>query len=237
MLGALQGTSISLSDYEGKIVFLFFYGAGCPHCLSNGGNTENEIYQAFKSDTNFVALGLDTWNNSVSVNNSFRSTTQITYPLLLNTRATGNTYFNYFAYDRAVVINSNGQLIYKGNSNLETSNGEINRVKNAISDALSEVSTSSEKTIQLPTSVQLNQNYPNPFNPSTNISFTLQSPSFVKIEVYSLLGKTVATLVDGYEHAGEHSITWNATNLPSGVYIYRLSTSESIISKHMILIK
>lgn len=237
VLGESQGTTISLSDLNGKVVFLFFYGANCPHCRNNGGNTEFEINEVFKVDTNFVILGLDTWNNNVPSNNSFRGVTQITYPQLLNARSVGDTYFNYFAYDRAIVINDEGKVVYKGSSDLRIDNGEIGRVKNSITEALSMVSTSSGPTSQLPSSVKLDPNYPNPFNPSTTISYEISSPSQVTLQIFNVLGKEVATLVNEFQNTGNQTTTWDASSVPSGIYMYRLTVGNEVLTRRMMLIK
>jgi len=86
-------------------------------------------------------------------------------------------------------------------------------------------------------SITLNQNYPNPFNPSTQIAFSINTSSQVKLDVFDILGKRVAALVNRKLAAGEHSIQFNAANLPSGVYLYRLTTPSGILSKKMLLIK
>lgn len=118
---SLDGTEISLTDFQGKVVYLFFYGAGCPHCRTNGPVTETQIHQSFESNPNFVALGLDTWNQSSADNLSFRNTTGISYPLLLNARQTlVNYYGSSSAYDRSVVIDTDGVIVYQGNGFVNT---------------------------------------------------------------------------------------------------------------------
>lgn len=84
----------------------------------------------------------------------------------------------------------------------------------------------------------LDQNYPNPFNPSTNIQFSLRNATSVTIEVFNMLGQRVATLANSeMMSAGVHSISFDASNLASGLYLYRLSTPEFVGSKKMMLIK
>lgn len=81
------------------------------------------------------------------------------------------------------------------------------------------------------------KNYPNPFNAETNISFTLKNASYVKITIYDRLGREVTVLFDGEQNEGEHSITFNASNLPSGIYFYRLKTADHTEVKKMVLAK
>jgi hypothetical protein len=76
--------------------------------------------------------------------------------------------------------------------------------------------------VQIPKQFTLSQNYPNPFNPSTTISFTLPSKSFISLKIYDLLGREVATLASEVLSAGRYTRQWNAMNMPSGVYFYRL---------------
>ena len=134
---SLDGTDVSLTDFRGHVVYLFFYGAGCPHCRTNGPVTESRINQEFNGNPNFVALGLDTWNQSSADNISFRNTTGISYPLLLNARQTlVNYYGSSSAYDRSVVIDPNGVIVYQGNGFLNT---DTDAVVNAIQTELNEL--------------------------------------------------------------------------------------------------
>ena len=234
-LGGGAEDRISLEQHNGKVVYIFFYGAGCPHCRSNGPVTETEIHQNFISDTNFVALGIDTWNQNASSNNSFKNITGITYPLLLNGQ---NVLVDYYGgsgfYDRSVVIGSDGLLKYKGTGWV---NSDYQQVKEVIGSELSKLETSSEFSDNLPTQVRLNQNYPNPFNPSTTISYQLTSPAKVKLEIFNALGQSVAVLVNEFQFSGEQIVAWDASNIPSGIYLYQLTTENFVQTKRMTLIK
>ena len=72
----------------------------------------------------------------------------------------------------------------------------------------------------IPTDYKLYNNYPNPFNPSTTIKFVIPSTSYVSIQIYNTLGQAIATLFDGVQNAGYHSLVWKTNNSPSGVYFY-----------------
>jgi plastocyanin len=89
----------------------------------------------------------------------------------------------------------------------------------------------------MPDKFILMQNYPNPFNPSTKISFTLTSHSFVSLKIYDLLGKEVATVVSEEMPAGSYSKQWNAANMQSGIYFYRLNAGSFTETKKLVLLK
>lgn len=90
---------------------------------------------------------------------------------------------------------------------------------------------------EVPTEFELHQNYPNPFNPSTIISWQAPVGSWQTLKIYDILGNDVATLVDEYREKGKYQVEFNASNLPSGVYIYKLTAGSFISSKKMTVIK
>jgi len=100
-----------------------------------------------------------------------------------------------------------------------------------------EMSTSNNLEADLPFSVTLNQNYPNPFNPETIIRFELQNSQNIKLAVYDQLGREVSVLINGRKPSGIHSEIFNAGNLSSGVYFYRLDFEAGALTRKMLLIK
>ena len=90
---------------------------------------------------------------------------------------------------------------------------------------------------EIPKIYSLSQNYPNPFNPSTNINFTLPKISKVVLKIYNVLGQEVATLVNQELSAGKYNYEFNATNMSSGIYIYRLQAGDNVFIKKMTLLK
>ncbi|MDR3627412.1 MAG: choice-of-anchor A family protein [Ignavibacteriaceae bacterium] len=88
-----------------------------------------------------------------------------------------------------------------------------------------------------PKEFALSQNYPNPFNPSTVIKYQIPKDGFVIVKVYDLIGREVATLVNGYKSAGNYSVNFNASKLASGMYIYQLRSNSMVSTKKMLLIK
>lgn len=90
---------------------------------------------------------------------------------------------------------------------------------------------------QLPSVFELSQNYPNPFNPTTRIRYSLPNEDHVRLDVFDITGRLVATLVDSYRAAGTYEVTFDGSGLASGVYIYRLRNSETMLTKKLMLIK
>jgi hypothetical protein len=89
----------------------------------------------------------------------------------------------------------------------------------------------------IPEAFKLEQNYPNPFNPSTTISFGLPKETHVLLEVYDILGRKVATLVDEQRVAGSYTVTFDASHFGSGVYFYRIKAGDQFLAKRMLLVK
>ena len=90
-------------------------------------------------------------------------------------------------------------------------------------------------TDALPHSTTLHSVYPNPFNPSTVLSYSLHDASFVNLTVYDCSGRKVEELIDGWRDAGSHELTFDASNLASGIYFYRLETGDFSAVRKMIL--
>jgi len=94
----------------------------------------------------------------------------------------------------------------------------------------------------LPTETRIIGNYPNPFNPSTTIRYALSVDSPVSVRVYNMLGQEVATLVDGFQKAGEQSVVWHGVNnfgqsVASGLYVYRVQVGNTVMTQKMLFTK
>ncbi|NOS86240.1 MAG: T9SS type A sorting domain-containing protein [Ignavibacteria bacterium] len=124
-----------------------------------------------------------------------------------------------------VPVNSgNFKLVYACYPNCTCDNDNDLRSENGI-------------TNNLPHEYALHQNYPNPFNPTTSIKFDLPSDDFVNLSVFDLSGRLVNTIVTGNLTAGSYDFDFIATDYPSGIYIYKLSTRYFEQSRKMVLIK
>jgi len=111
------------------------------------------------------------------------------------------------------------------------------RLKQIDFDGSYKFSTETNIEVSLPAEFNLEQNFPNPFNPSTIISYSIANKSNVLLSVYNILGEQIATLVNEVKDAGNYKIEFNALNLPSGIYVYRLDADQYTSSRKMILVK
>ncbi|MEP1121750.1 MAG: T9SS type A sorting domain-containing protein [Balneola sp.] len=137
------------------------------------------------------------------------------------------------------VSNGNISLVFSAGETIvgEFGNESISLVVIDVPD-LPLIPTSNEVPVDLPKEFGLSQNFPNPFNPSTTIQYALPKASDVSIDVFNILGKRVASLVNQRKAAGSYSIQFQASNLSSGVYFYTLRVGGRVLkSQRMLLIK
>lgn len=123
---------------------------------------------------------------------------------------------------------------------------DLDRLRQAATNAIqtyrAATPVTEEGVVSLPTGFELGQNYPNPFNPETQIGYTVARPGRVTIEVFDLLGRRVAILLDQEQQAGKHLVSWNGNDsggsaVASGVYFYRMQTDGFSDVKKMLLVK
>ena len=103
-------------------------------------------------------------------------------------------------------------------------------------DSYVETSVPELAGLPLPLKYKL-MNYPNPFNATTRFRFELPNDSKVKLTVYNIRGQRVVTLVDGHHTAGIHNVQWNANDIPSGIYLYKLDVGKTTLTKKVTLLK
>jgi hypothetical protein len=150
--------------------------------------------------------------------------------------------FNYIVVDSSGILSNTFQLAdldyhqiyyWRVQSELNTESSDWAAVFNFTTRMV----TSRESQNDISQRPSLDQNYPNPFNPSTTVTYSLSQTTNVTIDVQNLTGQTVAILFEGQKRAGTHSIAFDASNLSSGVYVYRLQAGEFVQTRTLTLIK
>jgi len=138
-------------------------------------------------------------------------------------------------------IEGNGTTIKENIYNYSDENIETGeyyfRLKQIDYDGSFEYSAELEVVVEILYDFNIEQNYPNPFNSATNISYSLEETGSITLKVYDILGKEVAVLVNENQDAGNYSVKFNAFHLPSGIYFYKITSSNYTATKKLILLK
>jgi peroxiredoxin len=111
-LTSSDGNTVKLSDYSGKVVVLFFFGNSCPSCRTAAPSIQSKLATPYASNSNYQIIGIDQWDGNAASVQSFKSTTGVTFPLLLN--GSGTTAAYKTTYDRLVVIDKSGNISFSG---------------------------------------------------------------------------------------------------------------------------
>ena len=168
------------------------------------------------------------------------------YHITLNINQTVNTNPSYFSMPVQIKFNTNlGDTTVTLFNNAQAQNFQFDIVGNPQSIVFDPGNWILKNTtivtdlddVTIPVEYRLKQNYPNPFNPATTIEFSLPKSGNVTLKVFNVLGKEVATLINGQVESGKHKVNFDASNLNSGVYFYRIDAGNFIDTKKMILLK
>ncbi|MDQ3019565.1 MAG: T9SS type A sorting domain-containing protein [Bacteroidota bacterium] len=197
------------------------------------GVSQNKIYKSINNgvswDSSDVPFSLNTLEVSPDNNNIIYAGTQTGLYRSLNQGASWDLYNNSFTPSKNVIGLS--KEINTGDTIFVCTNDAVYKV---FRDFLVGISNSNSITAG---SYILEQNFPNPFNPNTIINYELSTKNYVTLKIFNSIGKEVATLVNQKQSPGRYSVDFNAANLPSGIYFYRIQTEGFIQTKGMMLLK
>ena len=194
-------------------------------CFSGGLNAVPVELTSFAANTNYNDVTL-TWNVASQLNNKGYSIE----------RKNGNQNFSEIKFIDGDGTTTQPKSYKFVDKNLNQGKYTY-RLKQIDFDGSVHYSKEVNADISIPKEYSLSQNFPNPFNPSTTIKYSIIKNDFVTIKLYDVLGREIETLVNENQKAGIYSINFNASNLPSGVYIYRIIAGKFNQSKKMLLLK
>lgn len=190
-------------------------------------------------DLNAVPVELSSFNANAFEDNvelSWITATEINNQMFEIERKSADGQFRTIGY-----INGHGttteQQTYSYVDQKLVSGKYIYRLKQIDFDGRFEYSKEVEVEVLGPVEYSLDQNYPNPFNPSTSIKYSVAKDGFVTLDVFNLLGEKVATLINSNVKAGRYELTFDASQLASGIYVYKINAGDFTSSKKMILLK
>ncbi len=222
-VGLLGSGTFKLSEQAGKVVFVFLFGNGCPPCKAVAPSIEANIYQQFKDNPAFKAIGLDTWNSSSSETSvtGFKGMTGVTFPLALMAGSVASVYGT--TYDRMMVIDQNGILVFKGTSGAKN---DLENVVAAIHQSLAVTGLENVDTDRSTVRV-----FP---MPATDVVYFESEESIRELRMYDVSGKLVMEESYG-PGTGTYQRTVSLENLGKGLYFYTLKTEGSTRSGKLLI--
>ncbi|MCC5942359.1 MAG: T9SS type A sorting domain-containing protein [Balneolaceae bacterium] len=212
---------------------------------------EHAIFGTRKSDETLLDIGhFLLYNPEIEIPVHFNATKNGTYTITatdLNLPSGPDLYFSDLQTGESKLIdnrfeysftNSRAQRVRPDETDILSCNASPQKTSTAGEDRfLITYAPPNSPGDDLPQQVTLNQNYPNPFNPATIISFNLPEQTDIRLEVFDMAGRQVATLADGTMQAGVHTVNFDASHLSSGIYMYTLLADGISITKKLTLIK
>ena len=244
-----SGTSWGMTDltsYDVQQGFEISFQAGSPNDLLTAGNWTVQSYTSSTGGSlngggnNALPVELSSFSaviNKTSVNLIWKTQTEVNNYGFEVQRSSKSEDWKTLGFVNGSG-NSNSPKNYNFEDNDVNTSGKYSyRLKQIDNDGLYEYSKTIEENLGTPVSTELKQNYPNPFNPTTTINFTLPASDQVSLIIYNAIGEQVKVLYNGMLEAGVHSFNFNGDELPSGLYVYKLSTSSSTQIKKMMLLK
>ena len=216
------GTTFKLSSQQGKVVFIFLFGYGCPHCKENGNNTETGIYNVYKGNSDFVAVGVDTWNGNAAGVAAFKTYTGITYPSCYNGSSLESLYGT--TYDRIIVVDRDGIIQYKSSANSTSS--VVETASSVISSLLSVTSVGNITQDD----VLFLSVYPNPTTDQIYIKPPVKSEGVATISILNTSGQLVA-IKKVQNISTDEVASMSVSLLPAGLYLlrYRADNKEKTV--------
>ena len=241
-LNTLGGSSFTLSDHRGSVVFIFLFGYACPHCLANGNNTETGIYNVYKGKEDFVAVGVDTWNGNESGVQSFKSSTGITYPLCLKGSSLESLYSS--TYDRILVIDKEGILRYKSTSNsVQSVVSDASDAIEAVFDGTMDTTTTDTSGNNMNTGVYPQEDrsglkiYPVPASDQLTIESTAINLDHATVTIMNSAGKVLFDRSVSHFSDGSSLVRVSVNNLATGIYFVRINAEEKTVTRKFAVIE
>ncbi len=226
-LNKLGGGSFRLSDQQGKVVMIFMFGYNCHFCVTAGPQIEASLVTPYQNREDYVAIGADLWNGSQSGVESFRSSSSLSIPLLMQASTLATSYNT--AHDRIIVVDKNGSIVFKNNG--QAAENVLSEATTAINNALAESVNAIEDHEQ---AVRKPRVYPNPANEQTSISVNLTESARVQAAIYTLPGQLIATHQYGFIHEGANELPLELSNLPAGAYWLKVGINQEFTTLRLI---
>ncbi len=243
--GPNQTTPRSLSDYSGKVVFLFMMGWNCPTCVADGPSVEQNIHQYYAANFpgQVAVVGADHFNGTAAQLRSFQTSTGASYPLLLQASIAtgGNMGTLYGPNDVHVVINKQGIVRLNTIKYAHNSRYRLNEIRACIDSLIT--MTAGVDDAPLARGLALSAS-PNPFRGDATIALANPGSAGARavVTVHDLQGREIATLLDGTAATGTTHLRWDGRGragapMPAGIYLVRARIGDATLSRRLVRVQ
>ena len=226
-LKTLSDQDYKLSDNRNNVILIFLVGYSCPLCIASAPTVKSNVIDQFSDNSNFQTVIIDTWNGSKTSVQNFKNSTGLPGVYLQKGSSVATSWST--TYDRLVVIDGDGKMVFKGSS---AASSDANEAKQAVQNALNKIVTSANEIEK--EGFWVEQNYPNPFSIQTEIKFNLPEPETVSLKIMDVSGKQLMHNLQLFP-AGKNAIEIKRDDLTNGIYFYRFKTSSDSFTGKMII--
>ena len=216
-LNDLNENTVTLSQYSGKVIALFFFGYACQSCIAVGPDIESQIQDIYGANSNFVLLGLDQWDGNKAGVESFKTQTGATFTLLQKASGTASSYKT--TYDRLIIVDQEGKISFKG-TNLVSSDLDA-----AISSINSLLTTTDIPKTESAIEIDL---YPNPLESVLYIKLKAELRGDVSVLLQSINGQTIQTSIGSVPSGVNNTISLNMADIAPGLYFVNVKIGNEI---------
>ncbi|HKJ79503.1 MAG TPA: T9SS type A sorting domain-containing protein [Prolixibacteraceae bacterium] len=227
-LKTLNNQDYTLSGNRGKVLLVFLIGYNCPLCIASAPTVKSKLIDEFIANSNFQAIIIDTWDGSSTGVQNFKNSTNLSGIYLQKGSKVATNWST--TYDRLVVIDSQGIMVFKGNSNAgndaEAAKAEVEKALNKLVTSVGDFQHDNQFSVE--------QNYPNPFSNQTEIKLYLPEPETVSLKIMDVSGKELIQKLQQFP-AGKNALEIKRDDLTDGIYYYRVEASSGSFTGKMIV--
>ena len=217
----------TLSNYKGKVVAVFMLGYGCPSCRGIAPSVQSNLVDKYKSDKDFVFIGIDTWDGTTAQVQSFTTATGTNFNILQKGSQVAQAWQT--TYDRMIVIDSKGNIVFKGDGLVST---HLDQAVSAIQTALENVTTAVRDFSDHSFNISL---FPNPVAERLNVSFTTQKQALISARIYDTSGKIFVDLREKEVSIGENKMSIATDGLNQGLYLLQMQIGDQAIVRRFMV--
>ena len=217
----------TLSDHRGKVVAVFLFGYNCGSCRAIAPSVQSKIADAFKSNEDFLIVGVDTWNGSTAQVLGFKTDNRLSFDALQQGSTMANSWGT--TYDRLVVVDQEGKMIFKGAGLAAT---HLDQAIESISSALKGTATALSRIENNKIDMLV---FPNPAKNNVSVKFNLEKQTNVTISIVDVSGRKLIEIRENSFTNGTNEFSIDISDLNNGLYFVNIAANNENYTKRLVV--